>query len=263
MKIKTVDIFFFTGTGNTLLAAKKIADTLENNNCVVTINDMAKTNPQKINLSNVIGIGFPVICWNTFPIVKKFIDTLPQVNGAEIFIFTTMGDSSLNAAANFGDILKNKGYALIGTCGFLMPNNFITVRKEEKNILKRERAYFKMEKYAKGLADGTTKAGKTNLFFKMCFAVSGFITDRWNGNLFQRIVKFRVVDSKCSKCGLCVRICPVQNISIKNNYPVFNGKKCQICMRCISYCPQRAIKSFLINKTYRALNDEEIRKWFF
>ncbi|MCA6071513.1 MAG: EFR1 family ferrodoxin [Endomicrobium sp.] len=263
MKIKTVDIFFFTGTGNTLLAAKKIADALESNNCVVAINDMAKTNPQKINLSNTIGIGFPVACWNTFPIVKKFIDNLPQANGAEIFTFTTMGDSSLNAAANFGDILKNKGYTLIGTRGFLMPNNFIAVQKEEKNILKRERAYFEMEKYAKDLADGTTKAGKTNLFFKICFAVSGFITDRWNGNLFQKIVKFRVVNHRCSKCGLCVKICPVQNISIKNGCPVFNGKKCQVCMRCISYCPQRAIKSFLINKTYRALNDEEIKKWFF
>lgn len=262
MRIKTVDIFFFTGTGNTFLAAKKIADTLENNNCVVTINDIAKTNPQKINLSNTIGIGFPVACWNTFPIVKKFIADLPQANDTEIFTFTTMGDSSLNAAANFGDILKNKGYTLIGTCDFLMPNNFIAIQKEGKNILKRERAYSKIKKYANDLADGTAVAGKTNLFLKMCFAISWFITDMWNGTLFQKIVKFRVVDHKCSKCGLCVKICPVQNISIKNSCPVFDGMKCQICMRCVSYCPQHAIKSFLINKTktYRALNDEEMKK---
>ncbi|MDR3256622.1 MAG: EFR1 family ferrodoxin [Endomicrobium sp.] len=262
MKNKIVDIYFFTGTGNTYLVAKKTAKVLQENGCTVTVNDITKISPVKINLSNTIGICFPIACWNTFPIVKNFINNLPKVDGTEVFILTTMGDSSLNAATNFGDILKKKGYSLIGTKGFLMPNNFIAVQKEENNITKRAKAYSKIESYATALADGTAKAGKTNLFFKICFAGTNFIINRWQGNLFQKIVKFNTVKDKCNKCGLCIKICPVKNISLEKEYPIFNGKKCQLCMRCISYCPSHAIKSFLMKKTYKVLTIEEINKWF-
>ncbi|MDR3253832.1 MAG: 4Fe-4S binding protein, partial [Endomicrobium sp.] len=63
--------------------------------------------------------------------------------------------------------------------------------------------------------------------------------------------------------GLCVKICPVKNISFKEEYPILSGRKCQLCMRCISYCPEHAIKSFFKQKKYyRALSAEEIKKWF-
>ncbi|MDD5645246.1 MAG: 4Fe-4S binding protein, partial [bacterium] len=45
--------------------------------------------------------------------------------------------------------------------------------------------------------------------------------------------------SKCTKCGLCAKLCPVHNIEMKG-FPVFL-KKCQLCMRCISFCPSGAI----------------------
>jgi ferredoxin len=261
LKTKIVDIYYFTGTGNTYLAAKKIETILKYNNCTVKINDIIKTDPQKINLLNTIGIGFPIACWNTFPIVKEFIYNLPQAFGTEVFIFTTMGDSSLKAAANYGNILKNKGYSPIGTNGFLMPNNFIAVQKEEKNIIKREKSYKKIEIFTNELVKGTLKIDKTNFFFKFCFAISNFITNKWKGKFFQKIIKFNIVKNKCTKCQLCIKICPVKNITFKNNYPIFDGQKCQLCMRCISYCPSHAIKSFLIRKTYKALNKEEIQQW--
>jgi len=223
---------------------------------------LQKKSYNSINLSNIIGIGFPIACGNTFPVVRKFINRLPKANGTEISIFTTMGNFSFNAAANFGNKLKNNGYSLIGTAGFLMPNNFISVQKEKENILKIEKAYKKMEIYAKDIANATARISKTNLLLKVCFIISGFIIDRLEGNLFQRIIKFSVIKNKCTKCGLCFKICPVKNISFKNEYPVFNAKKCQLCLRCISYCPSHAIKSFLIKKIYRALSNEDVKKCF-
>jgi ferredoxin len=262
LKNKAIDIYFFTGTGNTYLAAKKIGETLYKNGCAVSVNDIVKSEPEKIDLSNTIGICFPVAACNTYPVVKKFINSLPRADGTKAFIFTTMGDFSLNAAANFGNILKNKGYLLIGAQDFLMPNNFIGVQEKSRNTAKIEKSYIKMENYAKALIDGTTNAKSTNLFFKICFAISDFIINRWQGNLFQKIIKFKITKHKCAKCGFCTKICPVKNISYESGYPAFNGKKCQLCMRCISYCPSYAIKSFLKRKTYRALSNEEARKCF-
>lgn len=264
MKNTIVDIYFFTGTGNTFLATSKIAKILENNNCIVNIFDIAKIDVKSINLSHTIGIGFPIACWNTFPIVKTFINNLPIVDGTtKIFIFTTMGDSSLNAASNFGHVLKNKGYKIIGVHGFLMPNNFIAVQKETKNIKKREMAYKKIEVFVKSLIEENAKPIKTNLLFKFCFAITNFITDIWKSKLFQKIVKFKTQENKCIKCGLCAKICPAKNIGLEGIYPTFKAQNCQICMRCISYCPQKAIKSFLIKKTYQALNQQELKKCFF
>jgi ferredoxin/flavodoxin len=264
MNNATVDIYFFTGTGNTFLAASKIAQSLESKNCKVSIFDIAKTDANSLNLSHTIGIGFPIAFCNTFPIVKDFINTFPNVkNTTEVFIFTTMGDSSLNAASNFGHILQSKGYKLIGASGFLMPNNFIAVQKENKNIKKRQKAYRQMEIFANNLINTDTKPIKINIFFKLCFIITNFITDRWKGKLFQKIVKFKIQKNKCIKCGLCAKLCPVENIDFKGIYPTFKAQNCQICMRCISYCPQKAIKSFLIRKTYQALNKLEQKKCFF
>ncbi|MDR2458146.1 MAG: EFR1 family ferrodoxin [Clostridiales Family XIII bacterium] len=262
MKNKTIDIYCFSGTGNTYLTAKKIVSILQAHEYVANIKNMTNSEPNKIDLSHTIGIGFPVACWNTFPVVKDFINNLPNSDGTEVFIFTTMGDSSLNTAASFGCILKKKGYNVIGTQGFLMPNNFIAVQKKEKNILKVEKAYRKIEIFVKQLIDGSTKSCKTNLFFKICFAITNFITNRWRGKIFQKIVRFGLEKNKCIKCGLCIKICPVKNIEYDtSNYPIFNGMKCQMCIRCISYCPKHAIKSFLLRKTYKALSIEEMEKW--
>lgn len=48
------------------------------------------------------------------------------------------------------------------------------------------------------------------------------------------------VSMDCIKCGRCVRICPVNNISMDESGVKF-GDQCQQCMSCIQWCPQRAI----------------------
>ena len=46
--------------------------------------------------------------------------------------------------------------------------------------------------------------------------------------------------AKCVACGLCVSICPMNNIDVKNGTVNFNGK-CTMCYRCFSNCPKQAI----------------------
>ena len=44
---------------------------------------------------------------------------------------------------------------------------------------------------------------------------------------------------ECTKCGVCVKECPVEAIDPANPKKV-DGKKCISCMRCISICPHSA-----------------------
>lgn len=263
MNNKEIDIYYFTGTGNTYLATKKIAQTFTENGCSVRLFDIAKSNPLEIDFTKTLGFGFPTACWNTFPFVRRFFYNLPQSFGTEVFVFSTMGDSSLRAAAMIGDILKNKGYNVIATKGFKMPNNLIAIQSEAKNIVKREKAYLKIQSFAIDIFTEKSKAESVNIFLKFCFKISSFITNLWESKISQKIIRFKVSKKECTKCMLCVNICPVKNISFED-FPVFNGNKCQICMRCISYCPTNSIKSFLVRKgkTYKGLNQKESEECF-
>lgn len=53
--------------------------------------------------------------------------------------------------------------------------------------------------------------------------------------------RFRVEKAKCTSCGTCVKVCPVDNIKLDANYPVF-GDKCVLCGACTHNCPQNAIR---------------------
>jgi flavodoxin len=84
MKNKSVDIYFFSGTGNTYLAAKKIAETLQKNGCDINLIPIEKAKAGAIDLLKTIGLGFTIACWNAYPFVRNFYENLPTSNGTEI-----------------------------------------------------------------------------------------------------------------------------------------------------------------------------------
>ncbi|MBI2629641.1 DUF362 domain-containing protein [Candidatus Pacearchaeota archaeon] len=45
---------------------------------------------------------------------------------------------------------------------------------------------------------------------------------------------------KCTRCGTCERVCPVEAMKL-NPYPEVNQKKCIRCFCCIESCPQHAL----------------------
>ena len=58
--------------------------------------------------------------------------------------------------------------------------------------------------------------------------------------LFVSAKKF-TADSRCTGCGKCVRLCPLNNIKIVDGKPVW-GRNCTHCMACICYCSQETIE---------------------
>lgn len=48
------------------------------------------------------------------------------------------------------------------------------------------------------------------------------------------------VDSSCTGCGLCSKVCSFHNITMISNKPSWQDK-CQACLSCFHYCPQKSI----------------------
>ncbi len=55
-------------------------------------------------------------------------------------------------------------------------------------------------------------------------------------------INFKVDESKCTKCGLCVKDCPMSIIKM-DNYPeiILDAMPCILCEHCLAICPTSAV----------------------
>ena len=70
------------------------------------------------------------------------------------------------------------------------------------------------------------------------------------------------VDSNCSQCGECARICPVEAIDFEDSGSV-DKNKCILCHACVKHCPTgaRTVKDDMIKNAAHRLSDAlQVRK---
>lgn len=237
MKIKKVNFYYFSGTGNTLHVVKAMQQIFLDNGVEVKLHRIEKTSPAEIDLNSTVGLACPVAVQSTYPFVWEFIRALPISQGTEVFMVDTLAGFSGAIVGPVKKALLRKGYNTIGAHEIIMPSNFFASDSNEKNKKRIEKGMVKAKQYAQDIVDSKTRWGRTpilsDLLFQLCPARE--IPWRW-----LRKTYFVSVDkSKCSKCGLCSKLCPTGNI-VMEEYPIVSDK-CQLCMRCVSFCPTEAI----------------------
>ncbi|MDD3050382.1 MAG: EFR1 family ferrodoxin [Candidatus Cloacimonetes bacterium] len=237
MRNKNIDLYFFSGTGNTYQVAKKMQEVFIKNKCTVNLFRMEKIQPASINTDNTIGFAFPVAFQSTYPFIWKFFSELPTVNGTEVFVVDTMGIMSGGVIGPLKSLLKRKGYYCIGAKEIVMPSNFRKSQKSEKKIKEiSAKGIFDAQIFAHDLVYNQTKWIRIPFLSDVVKSVSssGFV---WNS--LKKHISPKLDEVKCIKCGLCYRLCPVDNINM-HEFPDF-GDNCQYCQRCFAYCPTGAI----------------------
>jgi ferredoxin len=255
-----VDFYYFSGTGNTYLVVKKMKETFEKYGIEANMYKIEDSNPENINLDRIIGLGFPIAELSTYEFVWDFINALPQAKDTKIFMVDTLGGFSGGIVGPVRQIVKKKDYTPIGACEIVMPPNVFYIQDEKVCKKKVKKGLKKAEKYAKALIKGKAKWGRVPVLSDAVYYTSLLGLKVTETNLNQKLLYLTPDKDKCSKCGTCVELCPIDNIKMEEGEYPENLMHCQYCLRCVSFCPKKAIKCPINfkGKTYRACKAKEL-----
>jgi len=242
-------VFYFSGTGNSLSAAKTLAEKL--GNCrIVSMTRLEKNILDKAY--NSIGFVYPTYCWGLPKIVRKFIENIKIKNNKTTYFYSiaTYGGIIGNGISQIKELLKDKQKIELNYGTKLkMVANCIIVYNIAENITKiLNRSEKKLEQIIIDIKERKhNNVKKSNKIFNKLYQKS--ITDIPS--------KDYNVNENCSNCGTCVRLCPVKNIEIIDGKHQFKNY-CEQCLSCIHYCPQKAINYKNVTQKRRRYNNPEI-----
>ena len=231
-------ILFFSGTGNSQYAARIIAE--KTNDEIVSINTLLKQKTPKTLHSPSKPYIFvcPTYAWQIPHVVKDFIEATDFTGNNECYLIMTCGGFTANAVGHFHRLCDKKGLVLKGFAEIIMPDNYIFMTTGmEKEIAKQivQKATVQINEIADIIKNETAFPD----FIPNRKIMSGII----NGIFYSLFIKAKGfhTNEKCSGCGKCEQLCPLNNIEMHNNKPCWN-KNCTHCMACISSCPTGAIE---------------------
>jgi len=235
-------IYFFTGTGNSLKVAKDLTDELGDCELIPIAKIWQKED--LVSTAQKVGFAFPLYYSGMPKIVYDFIEKIDLVSTDYFFtIVTSAGDVTELPLQQVNTLLKAKSAPKSLDAGFLvtMPNNYIIgfdIHPEQ-----RQKEFFEREKEQIKEISEIIKNKRGNLNQEI-FTKNLERAERFNAKFREDVNesdKNFYAEESCSSCGICEEVCPVNNIILTDGAPVWQHK-CQQCLACINYCPEKAIQ---------------------
>lgn len=228
-------IFYFSGTGNCLHVAKKIAATI--GECDIRL--MGNKNRVLLDQSyESIGFVYPTYFQGVPVAVEKFVSSIDfsKQNTAYFYAVTTYGAHAGNALSQMSYLLQKQGATLNYGEKLMMFSNYIVLYKMSSQV--REKSE-EAERDLKPILEAIlSKETNTDNIQRMNVLLSKYYN--WRAKQIPTMDRKFNVSSSCISCGICRDICPVQNITLKDGKPCFHHH-CEQCMACLQYCPKQAI----------------------
>lgn len=231
-------IFYFSGTGNSAFAAKKLAG--EIGESIVSLNEIIKENKTITIPNERLIFVTPTYAWRIPRVVSDWIEKMDFPAGQQVYFVMTCGGAIANAQKYLKALSEKKHLIYMGCLELVMPENYIAMfgiptEEESADLIAKAEAVLHSvaAEIMKGRVLGVSKKGfKDNclsgvvndIFYPMCVSAKKFYSTQ-----------------DCIGCSKCVEVCPLNNIVLTDGKPVW-GQNCTHCMACICRCPKEAIE---------------------
>jgi ferredoxin len=252
--VKHAVVFYFSGTGNTRYCALKAGRLLADKGIstrVVSIESLSDEALEGyLREADLPVFAYPIYGSDMPDPMKAFFRCLPgrslhaDETSAKAAVFCTQWLFSGDGAALADEELLPRGMRAVWTAHIPMPNNIClsAVRIPYTNdpgrlASARERADLRLEAFVDAIVSGKPHRQGRGHFSRPL----GLMQRKPYRKYLDAYRSAIAVDpSRCTLCGRCVRLCPVDNLSIKTG-AVKTAGRCVFCMRCYDFCPESAI----------------------
>jgi ferredoxin/flavodoxin len=233
-------ILYFTATGNSLYVAKKLESNL------ISIPQLLK-NDNHIFEEEKIGLVFPCFHSGVPKIVEDFIER-SEFKTQYLYAVITFGAFSGGSINHLIDIAKRNNLKFSYINELLMVDNYLPMFDVKKEIEKvpQKRIEESIQLIVEDLKNMRIYIKKSNKILNFMRS----LMDKFYDRNFER--KF-TINNQCILCGICSKVCPVGNISMKQKPEYSNN--CQHCLSCIHNCPTKAINLINQKTTDRYINE--------
>jgi ferredoxin len=248
-------IYFYTGTGNSLWTAKNLARHLGNTELI----PLAVKNESIITSdAERIGIIFPVHMWGLPLRVIDFVQRLIADPAKYYFAVAVNAGQVAATLIQLQKILQEKGINLSAGFSIYMPSNYIpwggaiAMDEQQERFTDSLNKIKFISEIVRDKKVRTLEKGPSwqNIFLSALYKlgsprIPGMDKSFW-------------VDTKCTGCRICEKICPSKNIIITDGKPTWHHH-CEQCLACIQWCPEEAIQYGKNTPTKKRYHHPEIK----
>jgi len=230
-------IYHFTGTGNSLAVARRLAGGLgaPPPEPMARLLGGAATAPG----AEAVGLVYPVHHWGPADLVLRFARGLQVPEGAYVFAVATYGNHSGRAFQDLGHALKEGGGQGLDA-GFHLRTvqNYVPVFPlPGEDVLRRVLAEADAQADRIVARVKARDAGEREHWWWRPSVRAYYLSSKMG---LHRKDEQYTVSSECDSCGVCARVCPVGNIGLVEGRPVWQHR-CEQCFACLNWCPKAAI----------------------
>lgn len=230
-------IFYFSGTGNSLRAARIIAGEMGGAKLISMRND-----PASVPAAAADSIGFvcPVYEWDVPEVVKAFIARLVVNPRAYIFMAATCAAIHGRCFETVEKLLRKKGAVLrYGKALYCVASQCIAYEPFPPARLMVPLSDRQARKIGQEIAAGRRRNPPPRMSPLSRWLYPKLMLPFLN--LQHEYDKGFYTTDACTGCEICRKVCPCQNITFSAGRPVWNHS-CEGCNACVAYCPTKALR---------------------